>query len=765
MKAITLIVVTFFLSCGLIYSDQETLSVDKIAVIKNEKLTSLRNELAKKHLLAKELFEKQSDEKGYKNLINEIKLLKKEIVENQEEWRSSSKEDSLRKEQSYDYWDQGETTLSSLIMEYGSTDYLYIIPYELGSLKLHLYSSIPIPHESWDEMLASILINNGIGIKKLNPYLRQLYILKHDPSHIEAISHSIEDLDHVPDKSMVFHVFTPDVEQLKSSQVFFERFSDPKQTNIQVIKQKIVLIGIKENICRLLKLHSAVSDKEDGKTIKVLSPNKLQVSEAEKVLRSFFQEGNIRTRPSLYQTSNEELQFFTLSQNNQLVLIGPTSLIEKGERIIEELERQVVEPGEMTIYWYTCKHSDPDDIAKILNQVYSSLSGIDFENKDKKAPKEEKKQADVKVQYCPTSSVLRSSAYNPVMPVAPGTIEPGKIEEAESSKAYGNFIVDDKTGSILMVIRRNDLSKIKALLKKMDVPKKMAQIDVLLVEKKLQERTQSGINILKIGTGRDVRETSLSFDDNPNAPRKGILDFVISRPKTDWPIIDFAMNFLMTQNDIRINANPSVVAVNQTPATISIVEELSINNGAIQLDTSCGVTVEKSYTRAQYGITLVMTPTIHLPTDKNSKGYVTLQTNVTFDTTQSSDDDRPPVTRRHVENEVRIADGETVILGGLRRLSSEDTRDKIPFLGDIPGVGKLFGTTTVTESTTEMFIFITPRIIQDPIGDLKKIRQETLEKRPGDIPEFLRTIEAAKKAERRKLFENSIKVFFDKVDK
>jgi general secretion pathway protein D len=194
------------------------------------------------------------------------------------------------------------------------------------------------------------------------------------------------------------------------------------------------------------------------------------------------------------------------------------------------------------------------------------------------------------------------------------------------------------------------------------------------------------------------------------------------------------------------------------------VEEISINNGAVQADSSAS-TVEKSYTRAQYGTTIVMLPTIHLPdSDENPDcpGFVTLHTDVTFDTTPFGFDDRPPVTRRHITNDVQIADGETVILGGLRRKSEEDRREKIPFLGDLPGIGKLFGADKSTDTNTEMFVFITPHIIRDPIDDLRRLRQETYRKRPGEIPEFLARLDEAKEKERKSLFANSIKMLFDR---
>lgn len=171
-----------------------------------------------------------------------------------------------------------------------------------------------------------------------------------------------------------------------------------------------------------------------------------------------------------------------------------------------------------------------------------------------------------------------------------------------------------------------------------------------------------------------------------------------------------------------------------------------------------------SYTRAQFGITITLTPTIHLSdSEDEGTGFVYLETDVEFDSTKIiiENKDKPPVTRRHITNEVRVADGETVILGGLRQQIDEDTRDKIPFLGDLPGIGKLFGTAKSRDMSTEMFIFITPRIVKDPIEDLRCIRQEEYSLRAGDIPEFLECIDQAKECERKRLFGQSLKLLFD----
>jgi general secretion pathway protein D len=286
----------------------------------------------------------------------------------------------------------------------------------------------------------------------------------------------------------------------------------------------------------------------------------------------------------------------------------------------------------------------------------------------------------------------------------------------------------------------------------------MVQIDVLLVERKIHDKSRSGINILKFGNISSENKTSFSYNDEENG-KKGILDFIISRSYKRFPSFDLSMSFLLSQNNMKIADAPSILAVNQTPATISVGDEISINNGSIIQDANKHQSA--SYSREKFGTTIVLTPTIHPPDDEeNAKGFVTIHSDISFDTTKSNRNDRPIITKRHIENEVRVSDGETIILGGLRRKMEEKDSDKIPFLGDIPGFGKLFGTNSKSDTETEMFIFITPHIIGDPKEDLKRERQRLLEKRQGDS-EFIKILDDAKKEEKMKIFKNSMKIFFD----
>jgi len=720
----------------------------------NSKLSILKTELTKKYGEANLLGKENAENEKYRSLLLEIKAIRDKIFTLQDTWRKDFADSSPLSEEGYALWDIGEATISQLVMEYGSVDYVYVVPPELLNMKLNIFSGISVPREAWNKMLEAILAANGIGTKQLNPYVKQLYILKHNSSRVSSVCTSQNDLDLVDSSTRVFYVFSPDPDQIKGVQSFFERFSDPKDTTIQVIGFKIALVSSKDNIEKLLSLYDAIWEKDSSKVIRVINLKKIEVGEAEKIIKSFFPAASSKLRSPLHLQISNELTVHSIPQG--LVLIGELKAIERAEEALKSLEDQLTDPYEMTVYWYNCKHSDPLDVANVLEQVYDSLVKADFsKKKTSKLALEQKKE-----------SFNKTAKRRKTLPVSPNTIEPAKddLQKQKTISHDTHFIVDSKTGSILMVVRKDQLGKIKSLLKKIDVPKKMVQIDVLLIEKKQRDRSQSGINLLKLGSNVTRKETAVSFDTNERGVRKGILDFILARKNLKYfPSFDLTYNFLMSQNDVKINANPSILAINQTPATISIVEEISINNGAVLVDKGNDNRSEKSFTRAQYGTILKMTPTIHLSNieDEDARGFITLSTDITFDTTETSTNDRPPVTRRSIKNEVTVADGETIILGGLRRKTSEKHQEKIPFLGDIPGIGKLFGSTTKTDQNTEMFIFITPKIVRNPIEDLRLIRTEELKKRAGDTPEFLRAMEDARDKEKKKLFENSLKLIFD----
>ncbi len=388
----------------------------------NQQLTALRSDLDVCYQKARELYSTDASEGQFPPLLEQVNALKRQIHTLETRWRDAAVGESKRDEDGYALWDQEETTLAQLVMEYGALDYLFIVPPEMAALKLNMHSNIPIPRESWSEMLEIILAHNGVGVKKVNAYVRQLYILKQDPSAIQAIASSPQQLQWIPDHTRLFYVFTPPVEQVKSSFQFFERFADAKQTFIYQIGPKIAIIAGKEEVVKLFDLYNTVWQNAQGKVSRVVPVTKMAVKEMEKILQSFFGEAIEKNRPPFGKPEQEGLNLFSLGQGNALILIGQEEVVDRAEKIIKETEEQLQDPAEMTVYLYQCRHSNPDDLAQVLEKVYNSLLQSSTE-----ANKE------VEVNFAAQGPQFKTTTPDGYPPTPPLVVPPSAIK----SRQYG----------------------------------------------------------------------------------------------------------------------------------------------------------------------------------------------------------------------------------------------------------------------------------------------------------------------------------------
>lgn len=723
-----------------------------------------------------ELHRHAADESSYSHLVEQIRSLKAGMKLEQEEWRKGTREgvDS----EGYALWHQPDTTIGQLVIDYGSQDFVYLFTPDIGQTRISIASNLPVPEASWDEMLALILQENGIAIKQLNPYLRQLYAMGANRSGISLITNKRTDLALLPPTSKVCYVLSPEPADAKRAWALLERFGNPNNVTLQMVGRDIFLVANVAEAQELLKLYDFVALNRGDKEYKVVSLRRVDAEEMARILGAMFdqfQQG-VSTVASDKKGAPVEvtgLRVITMENVAQaLFLVGTQEEIRKAEEIIREVEGQVGDAKEKVIHWYTAKHSNAEDLAKVLAKIYLLMvqhGGRELSQDDMNSVIAEFtfEQGIGREAASGTSCAENDCCYY----LNDCNFSEAKARDARKSdpnKNRTNFIVDPKTGSIVMVVEAAILPQMKDLIKRLDVPKKMVQLEVLLFEKRIKRQNDFGLNLLKIGDrASQTHASSAIWNEIPES--KGIFQYLLSRTKTcsGFPAFDLIYKFMMTQDDITINATPSVVTMNQTPARIAIEDEISINTGVYQINTEGGVTLKDSYARGCYGIKMDITPTIHLggdDCDDPDNAYVTLETDVTFETIQKgSNPTRPDVTRRIINNHVRIADGQTVVLGGLRRKISQDRKEMIPFIGEIPGFGKLFSITEMEDSSTEMYIFITPTIITSPAEDLERVRTRELCRRPGDIPEFLCHLAEARRKERDEAMSMTMDMLFGRM--
>jgi type IV pilus assembly protein PilQ len=167
--------------------------------------------------------------------------------------------------------------------------------------------------------------------------------------------------------------------------------------------------------------------------------------------------------------------------------------------------------------------------------------------------------------------------------------------------------------------------------------------------------------------------------------------------------IDIALSMLHKQVEAKLLANPRILVLDNETAEFKIISEIPYQEVS---ETSEGGSMT-GYKFKEVGVKLVVTP--HITRD----GMIRLNISPEFSVVVGTGSP-PTVDKRIVNTKALVKDGQTVVIGGLRKREvSQDIR-KVPLLGDIPLLGGLFTRVDEEVKTNELFIFITPTIVAEP---------------------------------------------------
>jgi pilus assembly protein CpaC len=164
---------------------------------------------------------------------------------------------------------------------------------------------------------------------------------------------------------------------------------------------------------------------------------------------------------------------------------------------------------------------------------------------------------------------------------------------------------------------------------------------------------------------------------------------------------------LITKNILQVLAEPNLIAADGKEASFLAGGEFPY---PVVSGTSGG-TAAVSIEFKEYGIRLNFIPTI------TPRGTIRLQVSPEVSALDYTNEveisgfEVPGLTTRRVNTEVELGDGQTFIIGGLLDKSLTNTFSKIPFLGDIPILGKLFQSQSKTKNDTELIVLVTPEIV------------------------------------------------------
>jgi len=161
---------------------------------------------------------------------------------------------------------------------------------------------------------------------------------------------------------------------------------------------------------------------------------------------------------------------------------------------------------------------------------------------------------------------------------------------------------------------------------------------------------------------------------------------------------------------------PSVLVNNNGSARVEALERQPTTT--VTATGTVGSTSENFAGYQDAGITMEISPSI------SASRYLRLDLFLSISTFQGSFSGPipPPQVERKIDTTVNIPDGDTMVIGGIVIDNRSDNRDQIPFLGDLPIIGRLFRRDATTENRTALYFFVTPHILHDAdFADLAEI--------------------------------------------
>jgi type II secretion system protein D len=275
-------------------------------------------------------------------------------------------------------------------------------------------------------------------------------------------------------------------------------------------------------------------------------------------------------------------------------------------------------------------------------------------------------------------------------------------------------IADPDTNSLLVTTASKYEKHVREIITELDHPVPQVLIKVLLAEVTHDNSADFGVDYSILNT----RSNGLgqSFNQTFGNPGSGLIVNLVENK------INATLHALATQGKLDVLSRPYILASDNQEASILVGQEVPLVTGT---NVSALGQTFNNITYQDVGIILDVTPHI------NPDGLVTLDVAPTISqlTAQTvavgPDTTAPVIAQRSAQSRVAIKDGQTIVIGGLMEDRKTETINKIPILGDIPVLRLAFSRTEITKTKTELLIFLTPHVAQQP-ETLKPMSQDEL---------------------------------------
>jgi general secretion pathway protein D len=336
------------------------------------------------------------------------------------------------------------------------------------------------------------------------------------------------------------------------------------------------------------------------------------------------------------------------------------------------------------------KHARAADVAATVNALYGRASAL----------------GELPNQPSTLARSLEAQQVPPGLPTsnaAPQAV-PGTAGRNATLTGEITIIPDPRANSLLIRASVADFDLIQAAVEEIDVRPLQVMIEVLIAEVR-KDRS------LDFGVGVNVPPSKVRGTQNVTVEGSttglGLGDFVLKVMGIGSMEATATLQAAASRGDATIVSRPVLLTANNEEAEINVGSQRPFVQVARVLPTD-NTARDQVVQYKDVGTKLRVIPTI------SADGYVMLQVSQEINAaTAEQAFDAPVISTRSVQTKLLIRDGQTIVLGGLTDSQHEVQQGGVPLLSSIPLLGGLFGHASRSTTATELFLFLTPRIIRD----------------------------------------------------
>jgi len=443
----------------------------------------------------------------------------------------------------------------------------------------------------------------------------------------------------------------------------------------------LIVTDVLSNIKRLLQIVKAIDVVGIGAEISVIPLKHATATVLVKSVSSVFQT-RARKRGA---PVTPGIKIVADERTNSLIVAATEDETLKVKHLIKLLDKEIPR-GEGNIHVYYLQNANAEDLAKVLTALPSKQ--------------------------------------------AKGTVK-GKAPVISKEV---QIVADKATNSLVITADKDDYLALVDVIEKLDIPRRMVYIEALIMEVKVDKDFKVGVEwraAEEMGSHESRKHVGFAgsggaggagdYDIIPEIPSFpagfsfGILGESIEIGGVRFPSIGAVMRAYQTEDDVHILSTPQLLTTDNEEAEIYVGENVPY---ITRQETTEAARDYITYDYKDVGVRLKITPQI------NQERFVRLKiSQEVIKLKKGADPYRPTTLKRTADTTVIVKDNNNLVIGGIIGESIEKGTYKVPCLGNISGLGWLFKSMYRTGEKTNLYIFLTPHIVENPT-EAKKIYEE-----------------------------------------